>query len=199
MTRIRSASAFVKSTCDQEVIEFHVNEPLADELFVLPIEPDEDGVEVADDRSGESRTYKVYKPWPSLLGKVTPGFAGIALALSPATGKPLLIAFVDLEQRPSRSVMKELAASERSSLFERVEVIPGQVGQAVHEQLDEWRKTLSLPWQIGIVTGDWDAIRWTWGAKSLPWLILTDEKHIVVAEGVAIADLEGQLNKMGGK
>ncbi len=89
----------------------------------------------------------------------------------------MLIAFVDVEQRPSRSVLKELAASERSSLAESVEVIPIHVGQATPEKLNEWRKTLSLPWRIGIVTGDWDAIRWTWGAKSLPWLILTDKAH----------------------
>ncbi len=75
-------------TCNQEVVEFHVNEPLADELFALPIEPDKDGVEVADNRSGELRMYKVYKSWPSLLGKETPVLAGIDLPSLPAVGRP---------------------------------------------------------------------------------------------------------------
>lgn len=187
------------STCDQEVIEFHLNEPLADDLFALPIEPDEDGVEVADSRSGELRMYTVYKPWPSLLGKRMPGFAGIDLPSPPAAGRSLLIAFVDLEQRPSRSALKELAASDRTSLRERVEVIPIQVGQATREERDEWRKTLSLPWQIGVVTDDPHAVRWTWGAKSLPWLILTDKDHVVRSEGFTLDELDERIEQVGGE
>lgn len=183
----------LESTCDQEVIEFHLNEPLADDLFALPIEPDEDGVKVADSRSGELRMYMVYKPWPSLLGKGMPGLAGIDLPSPPAAGRPLLIAFVDLEQRPSRSVLKELAASERSSLRERAEVIPIQVTPVTAEQLIEWRKTLSLPWPIGVVTSDMETVRWTWGVKSLPRLILADRDHVVRAEGFGVEELDSLI------
>jgi len=33
-----------------------------------------------------------------------------------------------------------------------------------------------------------------WGVKSLPWLILTDRKHIVRAEGFGLSELDEKLN-----
>lgn len=38
-----------------------------------------------------------------------------------------------------------------------------------------------------------------WGVKSLPWLILTDNKHSVVAEGFSLTELENQLEQLGDK
>jgi hypothetical protein len=36
--------------------------------------------------------------------------------------------------------------------------------------------------------------RITWGIRSLPWLILTDKKHIVTAEGFSVTELDEKLN-----
>ena len=32
-----------------------------------------------------------------------------------------------------------------------------------------------------------------WGVHSLPWLILTDDKHLVRVEGFPLAELDGKL------
>ncbi|UCG58924.1 MAG: hypothetical protein JSU70_05305, partial [Phycisphaerales bacterium] len=59
--------------------------------------------------------------------------------------------------------------------------------------LNEWVKTNNIPFPTGMVHGDEEEIRFAWGVKSLPWLILTDDKHVVVSEGIQIADLENRL------
>lgn len=35
--------------------------------------------------------------------------------------------------------------------------------------------------------------RLAWGVKSLPWLVLTDRKHIVRDEGFALTELEDKI------
>jgi len=50
-----------------------------------------------------------------------------------------------------------------------------------------------------MIQGDEEKIRFTWGVKFLPWLILTDKQHIVQADGFSINELAqyrpGGLNK----
>jgi hypothetical protein len=38
-----------------------------------------------------------------------------------------------------------------------------------------------------------DKTRFSWGVQSLPWLILTDEQHIVQAEGFNIDELDDEI------
>jgi hypothetical protein len=40
-----------------------------------------------------------------------------------------------------------------------------------------------------MIKGDVEKTRFMWGVKSLPWLIRTDEQHIVVTEGFGIDEL----------
>jgi hypothetical protein len=35
--------------------------------------------------------------------------------------------------------------------------------------------------------------RSAWGVKSLPWLILTDDEHVVRAEGFALTELDDKI------
>ncbi|MBN1359259.1 MAG: hypothetical protein JW993_01650 [Sedimentisphaerales bacterium] len=178
-----AGKAQLNSTCNQEVVEFHLNEPLADELFVLSIQP---GVKIQDNRSGKLRVYRLS---PSLLGKAVEGFSEFGLPSPPPDkGKPLLIAFVDLEQRPSRHILPRLVALE-----DRIETIIIQAAPMTPEALAIWREKLNVSCEIGTIAGDAEAVRWSWAATSLPWLILTDDKHVVTAEGFALDELNGNL------
>lgn len=40
-----------------------------------------------------------------------------------------------------------------------------------------------------IARGDDKKLRLDWGIKSLPWLILTDQHHIIRTEGVSLTEL----------
>jgi hypothetical protein len=50
---------------------------------------------------------------------------------------------------------------------------------------------LSFP--VGMVSSDEESIRFTWGLKSLPWLILTNKKHNVQAEGFNLDELDEKM------
>ncbi len=179
-----TGKAQLNSTCNQEIVEFHCNEPLADGLFALSIQP---SVKIQDLRSGKLR---IYRQWPSLLGKRIPDFTDIDFSTPPASGRPLLIAFVDLEQRPSRHVLPRLAA-----LGDRIETIIIQAAPMTPEALAAWREKLNISCEISTITGDAETVRWSWAATSLPWLILTDREHIVQAEGLAFDELDRKMGQ----
>ncbi len=177
-----AGQAQLNSTCDLEVVEFHLNEPLAGELFTVSIQP---GVKIQDNRSGQLRIYRLS---PSLLGKAVDDFSEFRLPAPPDKGKPLLIAFVDLEQRPSRHMLPRLAA-----LGERVETIIIQTTPMTPDALVAWRKKLNVSCEIGTIAGEAEAVRWSWAATSLPWLILMDKDHVVTAEGFGIDELARRI------
>ena len=59
--------------------------------------------------------------------------------------------------------------------------------------LDEWLKENNIPFTVGMIEGDVEKIRFNWGVKSLPWLILTDKKHIVSSNGFPLSELENKI------
>jgi hypothetical protein len=46
---------------------------------------------------------------------------------------------------------------------------------------------------VGMIQGDREEVLFTWSAKSLPWLVLTDANHIVTAEGFAPNELDRKM------
>ena len=56
-------------------------------------------------------------------------------------------------------------------------------------------KTSSVPFTVGMVQGDEEKTRFSWGVKSLPWLILTDTENIVRAEDFALAELNAKIKE----
>ncbi len=180
----------LESTRNLEVIEFRVNEPLGDELFTLAIQPD---VRVLDERFGRPRIYRV---WRSLLGNELPPFEQIDLSSPvPEKGTRILIVFLDLEQRPSRHALQRLVTSRATSAGNRVELILIQASPLNTEVLTQRRRKLKVSFEIGTIRGDPEAVRKSWGVRSLPWLILTDTNHIVTAEGFPLDDLDEKLNE----
>ncbi len=47
-----------------------------------------------------------------------------------------------------------------------------------------------------MVQADEEKIRFAWGVRSLPWLILTDKNHIVQAEGFNINELNDKIKAL---
>jgi hypothetical protein len=58
--------------------------------------------------------------------------------------------------------------------------------------LDEWVKKNNIPYSA-MIEGDNNKIRFSWGVRSLPWLILTDTQHTVVGSGFALNELDGKI------
>jgi uncharacterized GH25 family protein len=131
-----------------------------------------------------------------LMGKALPGFDGIkiALAADQAKDRMVLVCFFDMEQRPSRNCISQLAKQADRLKDKSVAVIAVQASQTDQGTFDEWIKKNSIPFPVGMVETDVEEIRFAWCVRSLPWLILTNRDHVVTAEGFAIGELSDKMS-----
>jgi hypothetical protein len=115
------------------------------------------------------------------------------------TGKAILVCFWDMNQRPSRNCIRQLAKQAHQLKLRNVAIVTVQTSKVDEGTLSEWVKKNSIPFPVGMVRGDEQQARSTWGVQSLPWLILTDRTQIVFAEGFPVAELDKQVGQLGDK
>jgi len=134
-------------------------------------------------------------PPQSLTGKPLPDLKDLNIDLSPADAgdKMVLVCFWDIEQRPSRRCVTQLAKKAAELKEKGVTVLAVQATQIDENRLREWTKKSNIPFAVGGVTADIEKMRFAWGVRSLPWLILTDREHIVRAEGFALGELNQRI------
>jgi len=140
----------------------------------------------------------IHKPHVSLVDKPLPDLKDLKVDLSPADtdDKMLLVCFWDMQQRPSRNCIIRLAKQAEQLKNEGVTIIAVQSSKIDEKTLDEWVKENNVPFPVGMIQGNEEKTRFTWGVKSLPWLILTDKKHIVQAEGFGINELDEKITTL---
>ena len=141
---------------------------------------------------------RMVAPRPALKGKPLPDLAELGLAANTVpAGKPVLLCLVDVEQRPSRRVARLLAEQHAALQQQGVTVLAVQAAAASAEAVKEWQGASPVPFPVGRVADTSAKItKWATGVESLPWLILTDSKGRVVAEGFALDDLGDNLKKV---
>ena len=132
---------------------------------------------------------------PPLAGRPLPELEDLKIKLLPvdADDKMLLVCFWDMEQRPSRACIRQLAKQNEQLKQKGVTVIAVQVSKVDEDTLNEWVKSYNIPFPIGMVQGDEEETRFAWGVRSLPWLILTNRKHIVNANGFSLSELAEKI------
>ena len=131
---------------------------------------------------------------PPLKGKPLPDLAAMDLggeACPP--GKPVLLCLFDLDQRPSRRVVKQLADQHDALRQKGLTVLGLQAAITTADSFKEWKAANPVPFPIGRVVEKADKTKWASDADSLPWLILTDGDRRVTAEGFALDELEAKL------
>ena len=135
------------------------------------------------------------KPPPSLVGKPLPGLDDFGFRLS-AENKRVLLCFWDMDQRPSRHCVRELAARAEELAKKDVTVVLVHAAPADATALKEMTGTLKLSLPVGMPTGDAEKTLTAWGVRGLPWLILTDRGHVVRFEGFPPGALDEKLNQL---
>ena len=65
--------------------------------------------------------------------------------------------------------------------------------------LGNWVTKNNITFPVGMITGDADKVKSNWAVNSMPWLILTDKKHIVQAEGFGISELDEKITTFNEK
>ena len=136
----------------------------------------------------------IAQPIP-LLDKPLPELKDIKIDISPidTNNKMILVCFFDMNQRPSRNCMRQLSTRARELMAKDVVVAAIQASKIDDSKLNEWVEKNNIPFPVGIVQGDEEKIRFSWGVRSLPWLILAEKEHVVTAEGFTLAELDENL------
>ncbi|MBN2591006.1 MAG: carboxypeptidase regulatory-like domain-containing protein, partial [Sedimentisphaerales bacterium] len=109
------------------------------------------------------------------------------------SNKIVLVCFFDIEQRPSRNCIQELNKRAQKLNSQDVEIIAIQVSKIEQAALDDWIKENNIDFPVGMIKGSEEQIKFNWGVKALPWLILTDKEHVVIAEGFSVTELDEKL------
>ncbi len=151
-------------------------------------------VVVEFDASGQRAPKRV----PSLVNKTLPDLSSIKIDFHPeqAKNKMLLICFFDMQQRPSRNCIMQLAKQSEQLKQKGVTIVAIQATKIDENALSEWVKKYNISFPIGIIQDNEEKIRYTWGVRSLPWLILTDRKRIIQAEGFSFAEMDDKIRKI---
>ncbi len=131
----------------------------------------------------------------SLAGKSLPDTTELGLNLSSVetNNKMIIVCFFDMNQRPSRNCLLQLSKRAEELMAKDVVVVAVQVSKVDDSVLNEWVEKNNISFPVGTITADVEKTRFTWGVRSLPWLILTDKEHIVTAEGFSVAELDKKL------
>ena len=135
------------------------------------------------------------EPAPRLgKGLLDPKELGIDLEAIEAKGRQIILCFFDLEQRPSRNCLRQLGKRAQELKEKDVVVIAAHASELEEKTLKEWVKTNRIPFTVGMIRGEVEKTKLTWGVRSLPWLILTDHRHVVCAEGFGLDELGQKLS-----
>jgi protocatechuate 3,4-dioxygenase beta subunit len=132
-----------------------------------------------------------------LLGKPLPAWRDL-IDLDPeqAKGKPILLCFFDMSQRPSRHCIDALTKQAEALRLKGVIVAAVQVGATDDDAWNAWIKERGEKYPLGQVRKDVEKVKLAWGVQSLPWLILTDKGHIVRAEGFGVTELGDRIKEV---
>jgi Leucine-rich repeat (LRR) protein len=132
---------------------------------------------------------------PPLLGKTVPKLHNLNIELKPeqVEDKIILVCFFDMNQRPSRNCLMQLSRKTKELTAKDIVIVAIQASNVGQDKLNDWVKENNIPFPVGMIQGDEEKTRFTWGVRSLPWLILTDKKHIVTAEGFGLNELDEKL------
>ncbi len=134
----------------------------------------------------------------SIRGKPLPDLKELGLSPTEIDNKALLLCFCDIDQRPSRRCLSDLAGKSGGLAAQSVTLLIIQVSKIDMSKYQTWLKDSGIAVPIHVFEGDFQAGKTAWGVGALPWLVLADSRHIVRADGFAVAELETCLQKMGG-
>ena len=122
-----------------------------------------------------------------------------ALARLQTDGRLLLLCFVDIAQQSSKQFLMDLAR--KADVLDAKDVIVVVVRTSTIDirPYDAFAKANHIPFCHKPAGDDFAARKASRGIKSVPWLILTDKKHDVVAEGFGLGELDQKLAEAFGR
>jgi hypothetical protein len=106
---------------------------------------------------------------PSLKGKALPDLAEVDLSSAAApAGKPLLLCLFDIEQRPSRRFVKQLAEQHDALRQKGLTVLGVQATVTTAESFKEWKAASPVPFPVGRLAEKAAKTKWASDVESFP-------------------------------
>ncbi|MCF7668226.1 MAG: carboxypeptidase regulatory-like domain-containing protein [Verrucomicrobia bacterium] len=131
----------------------------------------------------------------SLVGKTLPDLTTCDITMPADAGSILVFAW-DMNQRSSRHFVKQLAANADVLNEHDVIVVLLNTSPVDKEQLKNWLDDNQIHYPCGVMDEDAEDMKFEMGIQSLPWLILTDPEHEVIAEGFSVEELGEKLKEL---
>ena len=116
----------------------------------------------------------------------------LAADAAPA-GQPVLLCLFDASQRPCRHVVHLLDQRVAALRQKNVSVLGIQAAVIGDDAFNEWKSTGGVSFPVGRATETTGKSKWVSEASALPWLILADASHQVVAEGFSLDEMDAQM------
>jgi protocatechuate 3,4-dioxygenase beta subunit len=132
-----------------------------------------------------------------LTGRPLPDLAGANLAADAApAGQAVLLCLFDAGQRASRHAVSQLAGQAAALRQKGVTVLLVQAAVTSDEIFNDWKSASPVSFPVGRLTEKNEKSKWVSAVPGLPWLILADATHRVLAEGFSPDELDAQLQKL---
>jgi len=149
-------------------------------------------------KAGVAKIPKPRREPDSLVGKPLLEFNGIKVGYSSEQAKDrmMLVCFWDMEQRPSRRCILELNKQAEELKQKGIAVITVQASEIDEDALNDWLEKNDISFPVGMIQSDEEKVRFAWGVRALPWLILADSKHVVRVEGFTMPELGAKIEEI---
>ena len=133
---------------------------------------------------------------PPLEGERLPDLASVSLpADAIPKGKAALICLFDVDQRPSRQMLRLLGEKQEHLKQKGVSILGVQSVVSRLDALQEWQKNNPVPFPVGRVAEKTASTHWAAEVETLPWLILVNKEGLVTAEGFSMDELDARINQ----
>jgi protocatechuate 3,4-dioxygenase beta subunit len=147
--------------------------------------------------SSSPRGIRQPPPRASLKGGPLPDLKVVNIAAEAVpSGQPVLLCLFDASQRPGRRVIRLLDQQAAGLQQKKIVVFGIQAAVISDGEFNEWKSTGGVSFPLGRVTDASEKSKWVSGVSVLPWLILADANHRVVAEGFSLDELDAQLQHL---
>lgn len=132
-----------------------------------------------------------------LAGRSMPALDGTGLeaALKEAEGKRIVLCFFDMNQRPSRHGLKNLAEAAKKLADSNCAVFGIDLSGIDAAELEKRAAALGIAFPLGSLEAAETKTASVWGIKGLPWYIVIDASRKIRAVGVDPGDIEAELDK----
>ena len=142
---------------------------------------------------GEGQQLKIASLQGKPLGKLDE--FDITLSFEELKRKRILLCFWDMDERPSRWFIAQLAKRKEELIGKDIVTIGIHTTEVNRDQLDNWLSENEVDFPVGMFKGTPDQILQSWGVQARPWLILTDREHIVIGEGFGLDELDAKIER----